>query len=210
MADHSLRAIARVEDALDELDRLHGWRALLVLPPEAADPDALLGALPWVQEGAARPGTSVRLFQVRHGLLLVTGGALSDEEGAQLFEIHERLKDVVKQVIIMPPPAAAQPLIARMYESGVAPVLPSDKLPNARGWAGLGATALVAAGLTTRVSKNARVPLTPIWATLAVLAVVCGILWWIRDRQLREILSDPFRSAATRWAPMAPSRLARR
>ncbi|MBK9261659.1 MAG: hypothetical protein IPM54_17870 [Polyangiaceae bacterium] len=37
---------SRIEDALDSVENLRGWRAFLALSPEAADADAIVGAQP--------------------------------------------------------------------------------------------------------------------------------------------------------------------
>lgn len=79
-----------------------------------------MSALPWVEDGAPRQGTTVRILKVKDELLLVTGGALSDEERASLFEIHDKLKDVATRVFIGPPLAASRSLIERMYDARVA------------------------------------------------------------------------------------------
>ena len=42
---------SRVDDAIEALDRLGGVCAFMLFPPEAADADALVEALPWVQGG---------------------------------------------------------------------------------------------------------------------------------------------------------------
>lgn len=200
----------RVEDALEEVERLGGWRAFLMLPPEAADADAIIEALPWVEQGAPRSGTVVRLFKLQGGLVVVTGGALSPEEGAHLFEIREQLQDVLVRAFIVPPPSAPPPLIARMYETGLAPTLPSGKLPNPRGWAGmatvlvLGTTVVGRALRRSGVREESAAMFFLAMGVMLALAVGCGLLYWNTNRKLQDILSDPVRVVATRWAATLP------
>jgi hypothetical protein len=211
--NYRLSLLSPVGDALDDLDRLSGWRARLVLPPEAADAEALVSALPWVVDGAPRPGTIVRLFEVREGLLLVTGGALSDEEGAYLFEIQERLKDIATHVLIVPPAQASPSLVDRMYASHAAPAVPTDKLPNPRGWAGLGSVFLMFLGAMAYGARNADTVSFEARALLGAalaLAMLCGLMWARSDRRLSEMLSDPLSAMAARWAAICPPFVARR
>jgi len=211
-----MASTSRVEDALEELERLGGWRAFLLLPPEAADAEAIVEALPWVEQGAPRPGTAVRIFKLQGGLVVATGGHLSDEEGAHLFGVHEQLKDIVARespgsrylAYIIPPQSAAPALVARMYEAGLAPSLPTGKLPNPRGWAGLGGVLLLGGSVMARALRRT----TPADSTgfrlvllgLLALVAICGVLYWVQNRKLQDILSDPVRVAATRWAPNLP------
>lgn len=138
-----------LDSALDALDKIRLWRAFILLPPEAdvtllapamANADALVEALPWVENGVPRAGTVARLCKSRNWIALVTGGALTDDEGAHLFNIKDQLKDIAWRVFIVPPETAPQELIARMHEAGVAPPTPvSEKLLLKRkswGWGG--------------------------------------------------------------------------
>lgn len=196
-----------MDDALAEIDEVGGWRALFILPPEAADADALVEALPWVEAGQPRKGTAVRLLQVRSGLALLTGGALSDEEGERLFEMHDQLKDITKDVLIVPPSSAAPPLITKMYDAGVVPLLPSGKVPNERVWAWLAGAMAVGVVTTLRVSIAQGLELV-VPVVLGVLAGVFALIYLRQRGKADEVLSDPMRVAATHWAATAPPRSA--
>ena len=74
---------------LNKLDALSGWRALFMLPASAIDPHALLGSISW----SNRSDTLVRLYQLPRSIVLLAGGELSNDEGAQLFELYERLRN---------------------------------------------------------------------------------------------------------------------
>src|SRR4051794_34016807 len=129
--------------ALQEIDEVRGWRVLIMLPPEAANAEGILAVLPWIEKGAPRPGTTLHLFTVRNGLALITGGVLTEREGAILFEIHDQLKGVATRMFVVPPASAPPPLFARMYEAGAAPLLPvAEALPSSRFWSGMCITIL--------------------------------------------------------------------
>jgi len=40
-----------VEGALEEIEKLFGWRAFFLLAPEAADANGIVEALPWAEGG---------------------------------------------------------------------------------------------------------------------------------------------------------------
>ncbi len=213
MSATMIASLCPVSDALDDLDQQAGWRALFVLPPEAADADALVSALPWVQDGAPRQGTTVRIFQVKDDLLLVTGGALSDEEGAYLFELHDKLKDIATRVYIVPPMAAPPSLIERMYDARLAPTLPTDKLPSTRLWAGIAAVVLTFGGVMLRFSANREIvsfEARVLMYACVVLIMLCGVMWLRNDRKASEMRADSLRVTATRWTPICPPFIARR
>jgi len=212
--------MGRVKHALEELDAMGGWRALIVLPPEAADAEALIDALPWVENGTARFGSLVRLFKVNNGLVLLTGGVLTDEEGARLFDMHEQLKGVATSAFVVPPASAPRSFIARMYDTGAAPRLPvTENLPDPRIWSNLRTTffvfwlAIFVAKLTLPIvfavppgAQDARPPLgLQILSFLSFwTAVGCWSVSWSKTRALERILEDPARMTAMRWALTLP------
>src|SRR5262245_19952155 len=106
-----------VDDALAAVDRIGLWRAFILLPPETAitllppampDADALVESLPWVENGVPRPGTVARLYKSRKWIALVTGGELTNDEGALLFKINDQLKSIALRVFIVPPASASK------------------------------------------------------------------------------------------------------
>src|SRR5689334_11737845 len=110
--------------ALQEIDGTRGWRVMIMLPPKAANAEGIIEVLPWIENGAPRPGTMLHLFDVRNGLALVTGGVLTEREGAILFEIHDQLKGVATRMFVVPPASAPEALIEKMYDTGAAPLPP--------------------------------------------------------------------------------------
>jgi hypothetical protein len=209
--DDSFRCVTwGVEDALDELDRLSGWRAMFLFPPEAADADAIVEALPWVKDAAPRKGTVVRLLKVRHGLLLVTGGVLSDEEGALLFDIRERLADIVKRALVVPPRTAARSLVKRMYHDDLLPIMPLDRLPNTSGWQVM---SIVTLAIPAAISRSVRrIPTEMLdmesfrLTMLAglVLALIFYLFMKYQGKRRDDMRPDPFRAASGRWSRIRP------
>jgi hypothetical protein len=205
MSTHALS----LENAIAELDRLDGWRAALLLKREADDPEGLVAALPWVTDGSPRAGTLVRLSEHEDGLLLVTGGALRDEEGARLFEIHEALRDMIVHAIILPPRTAAPALIERMWTSNLMATAPHDPAPSSVGFGGAGVGFSVLGGYYLRTADWGRSYLggSGLWmlAPLVVVALL-AIPYAILRARRNEIVSHPLWILRAQWFAHVPPR----
>jgi hypothetical protein len=170
-----------------------------MLAPEAADANGIVEALPWAEGGVSRPGTAVRLLAREGKLVVVTGGALSDEEGRFLFEIPEKLRDVLLSAYIVPPQSAASELITHMYESESAPSLPTIQLPKVREFDGISSVMLFLGFLIKSVS--------PVAGIIAfVISLTCVIIARLNNSKLNTILADPEYIVATRWSTGLPQR----
>jgi hypothetical protein len=207
-----------LKGALQELDVMTGWRALILLPPAAANAEGILEVLSWIEKGAPRFGTTMHLFDVKQGLVLVTGGVLTEKEGVSLFDIHDQLKGVATRMFVVPPASAPQALIARMYDTGAAPLPPvAESLPSSRIWSILCGTELLmclillAAGSAAGArGDHAADPLFKGGGILFWAAVLSGIKVWLQKRKLREALEEPVRMAQMQWGPTLPPFAARR
>jgi hypothetical protein len=208
-----------MEHALQEIDGVRGWRVMIMLPPEAANAEGILAVLPWIEDGKPRPGTTLHLFEVKNGLALITGGVLTEREGAILFEIHDQLKGVATRMFVVPPASAPSPLFARMYEAGAAPLLPvAEDLPSSRFWSVMCIAALTAVMfwiiMEAMGSSGARATQPLIYSLSKLVlfwgAVGCGIKSWFQKRKLRGVLEDPVRMTIMQWTPSLPPFVARR
>ncbi len=195
-----------VEEALDELDRVAGWRALYLLRVDVNEAQALVDAMPWAAGGVARQGTVVRLFKRPQGLLVITGGKLSHGEGELLFDIHERVKDIAARAFIVPPQGAERASIDRMHRAALAPAAPDDRnLPNPRGWGVLATCMFAVGGVISRAARGSgSVGVFAMVAMCVLAGAVCAVVAWYRRGALDDILSDPLRAVATRWLMYVP------
>ncbi len=204
----------KLDEAMEPLDALGGWRAFFLIDAAPEEAQAFVDALPWVENGQARAGTVVRIFSREQGLIIVTGGAIGDEEAAVLFDIHEAVRDIAKRVIVVPPASATPGLIARAHKEGLAPVHVETPLPNAKGWKGAAVFALFATGYGLRVARrmgggtlaDASVPVF-LFAVLGLaLTGLFALMAWRTGNELTSALADPIRVVCTRWAMAMPSR----
>jgi amino acid transporter len=201
-----------IKNALEGLTVMKGWRVLIMLPPQWADPKHIIELMPWVQNGKARPATLMVRFMVDNGLALVTGGVLTEEEGKRLFSIHDQLKGIATKMFVIPPASAPASLIARMYDSGATPSIPiAEDLPNPRKYSVSILVLLFLFLLQIFVALEAivrgRMDLNSVSKTLVSLlffAIYCAVMWWRRKRQLRDIVEDPVRMAIMEWTPTLP------
>lgn len=202
-----------VDDALHELDRIGQWRGFILLPPDATDLDALVKALPWVKYNVCRPGTVVRLFELQDGVALIMGGALTDDEGAHLFRIHDQLKGIARRVFIVPPETASQDLIARMHEASVAPIPPvPETLLLKRNWGCMVWLILVVCLINALLiplagyADSMASAMKPAILLLILAPIAHLMIRRRRQQQLTEIRLDPVRSTQGRWATILASR----
>jgi hypothetical protein len=207
-----------LKEALQEIDAMRGWRAFIMLPPKCANAEGIVEVLPWIEKGTPRPGTTMHLFDVRSGLALVTGGVLTEEEGTRLFIIHDQLKGVATKMFVVPPAAAPPPLIARMYDTGAAPILPvAERLPNSNFWSVISVlaglmfviTLFAGAAAMARGGEAARALSILPWPLLSG-SVICGITSWFQWLRRQDILKDPVRMTIMQWARTLPPFVARR
>lgn len=205
-----------VEGAVEALNVMGGWRALFVLSFNAVDLDSLIRALPWVENGVPKVGSFMRRLEVGDLDVVVMGGILSDKEGEALFDIHAQVKDLAKQVFIVPPANAPKALIMRMYDEGVAPRIPvAEALPNPRLWTALTVSfVIVWLGLFftncgTSSGRRAIEDLRGVvflQVNLLLIITACWIMRMRRQRQRDRLLQDPARLATTAWAATLPPR----
>ncbi len=209
--------IEPLEDACDQLDAVNAtWRAFFLIPADASEAQEVVAALPWVSDGAPRAGTVVRIMQSEKGLMVVTGGQLSDGEGAVLLDIQAALADTGTQCFIVPSATASEQLVRRIRTTGCAPSLPDAPLPDARKWFGLAAFMLGATFYGLRVvSRSARraaarggISLDFTWSWQMTVVLIVGLAAslgfaaaaWVTYQRREEAVSDPIRRVAARWA----------
>lgn len=193
-----------VKDALEEVKSLRGWRAFFMMAPEAADANGIVETLPWAAGGVARPGTAVRLIAAGGGkLIVITGGALSDDEGRLLFEFRDKLRDALLSAYVLPSRSAASELITLMYESGSAPGVPTTELPNVRIF---DITAVAALCIFYVIKWGKDEQLLPLLIISFVIFLMSSLIAWRKRKQLATIMNDPEYLVASSWSADLPQR----
>lgn len=172
-----------------------------MLPAGAIEARTLVDSMSW----SSRPNTLVRLYQLPRSTALLAGGELSNDEGAELFEISERLRSTGPgsvRALIVPPESADPMLIVRMFKAGLQPVK-RDDTPS------LGPLKLLAilSFLGGVVLSFGDEWISPIGKALLFLAFWSTIGWIVRALRARRVV-DPYWVAAARWADLVPSRRA--
>ena len=204
----------KLEQACEQLAAIPGgWRAFFLLEGTVADAQETVVLLPWAP--VQRPGTMTRVFQFDRGIVITTGGQLSDDEGRLLFDVHQALGDKASRALIVPPMNASPKLVRRMYDRHCVPTFPTDTLPNARGYWALAVFFVVgtlyAARFGLRAGQRSGTSIIDnglflvMFATGILLSVGFALVGWRTHSRFVEAMSDPERVVNSCWGLSVPS-----
>jgi hypothetical protein len=194
----------KLGEALDELDSLGGFRVFIHLPGDASDASALAAALPWVVgDGVPRDGTIVRVFARKSGVVVATGGDLTDAELEGLERVRASIADVLKTMWVLPPRGSPAPTYERLEAAGLLPPEPPKR--TYQPW-GLRAVAILCLMLAAALFRLGRRSGTPFFAYVAVGIGLLGVtmfavsFFWQAARDIEN--ENPSALVAQRWYPL--------
>jgi hypothetical protein len=105
-----------VEEQMDHLDSLGGWKALVHFNCDSSRVVEIVQELPYIIDGQFKDGCLLRIIKVSDGVMVVTGGQLTDGEGAALTEWLSAHKADIVSSNVWPPKEVGERILENARE----------------------------------------------------------------------------------------------